>query len=342
MSLFGLPMHSLSVSSGPVLNFDADGLASGGAFLAGELEKFKEKVLEPLSNTDWARDIKAEYGGGPVDFTSQMFVDFASPGANEYGLINGATTVLPIIQANTSKDVWRVHSFGNLIRVPFLDDARLRRVGRSLETLLEKGLRINWDKLMDQNLYAGLSSVGTYGLLNHPQVYQKLAPLNAGATSRRWFAKTPAEVLKDVNDVLLSAYKNAEYDKTGIPNHILVPPDVYAYLMITPVSAAADKSIMDYLLINNFATKQGLPFGIYPSRWCVGAGEPATTGGPDSDRMVAYVNHEDRIGLDVPLPLQKVFTQASAEHIGWLTPYVGQVGELQIKFYQCIQYLDGI
>ena len=97
-----------------------------------------------------------------------------------------------------------------------------------------------------------------------------------------------------------------------------------------------DKSILTYLLENNIGKNQGIDLVIAPSRWCDGAG----TG--SSDRLVAYCNDYDRVRFEITVPLQRLMTQASAEQVAYLTPYVTQFSELQWPYYQHAMYIDGI
>ena len=95
-----------SLGSG-IRTMDAAGISTGMAFLEGELEKRDPKVREPLTSVTWPRDIVAETGGGWVDFTSTMNVDYATSGANDGSLVGGATDVISLVQANVNKDIYR-------------------------------------------------------------------------------------------------------------------------------------------------------------------------------------------------------------------------------------------
>ena len=83
------------------LMMDAASIATGMAFLRGELEKFDEKIHEPLTSTTWPRDLPVKTGGGWVDSVSMFDVSYAFPGGTNKGLIGGETNVLPRIQAST-------------------------------------------------------------------------------------------------------------------------------------------------------------------------------------------------------------------------------------------------
>lgn len=320
---------------------DSAGMATGQAYLVGELEKRDPRLLEPLKSVTWPRDIVADTGGGYVDFTSNYFVDYATTGANQHGIIAGETTVIPIIQASVSKDVFRVFTWANNIKVPFLDQARMSQIGRSLDQIFDDGLRLNYNKMLDQNTYFGFPEYGTYGLVNNPSVASGFVATGAGS-SKVWTSKTATEILTDIDALIETTWANSQYDLTGMANHILVPPAQYAYINRTIVSSAGNISILEYLKRNNIATSQGRSFEIVPCRQCIGAGVPLTTGGAATDRMVAYVNAEDRVSMDLPVPLTRAMTQPDVNQLAYLTAYIGLVGQVKFKYFQCAEYADGI
>ena len=331
-------IHTVSIPGGAMKSFtmDSAALGTGMAFLVGELEKRDPKLLEPLTSTTWQRDIVASTGGGWVEFSSNYFVDYATTGANHRGIIGGQTTAIPTLQANITKDNWKVFTWSNIVKVPFVDQQKLQGIGRSLDQIYDKGLRLNYNKMLDENVYTGFSDFGTEGLVNNSNVTASMAALNAGGTSRKWKDKTPDEILNDVNTAITNAWANAGYDVDGIPNHIGLPPSLYSYIVGTKVSQAADKSILNYLLENNIAKANGVNLVIVPMRQLIGAG----TG--SSDRMIAYVNAEDKVTFDITVPLSRVLTQPSVADMAYMTAYAGQVGQVKILYTQCIEYVDGI
>src|SRR5690606_17079486 len=125
------------------------------AFVQGELEKPDFNLNQPLTSVTWPRDIVAKTGGGFVDFTSNFLVDYGTSGADQFGLMGVDTNNLPTIQANVTKGVYQVNRFGYIVRVPLISSQRMQMVGRSLEQMLQDGLRLNYDKMLDQNTYFG-------------------------------------------------------------------------------------------------------------------------------------------------------------------------------------------
>ena len=57
---------------------------------------------------------------------------------------------------------------------------------------------------------------------------------------------------------------------------------------------------------------------------------------------VENVNDEDKVTFDITVPLSRVLTQPSVEHMAYLSAYAGQVGQVKFLYTQCVEYIDGI
>lgn len=316
----------------PLLTMDA-AVANGMTFLQAELEKRDTKVREPLTSVTYMRDIVMKTGGGWVDFTSVFNVNYATAGGNLLGLIAGQTNQIPTMQADISKDAYPTYPWANVLKVPYVDMQKLQGIGRSLDDLLDKGIRLNWNKTCDLITYQG---VGTYyGLVNNTAVTAGSAAAGAGGLTT-WVSKTPAEILYDINALMVATWAASEYDVTGMANHILIPPSQFSYISSQLISIAGNVSILTWLLENNIGKTQGVDLQIYPCRWCISAGSGST------DRMVGYVNDEDRIYMDITVPIQRAMTQPSVQEAAYLTLYMGQLGVPKFLYLQPVAYVDGI
>lgn len=327
-------VFSIDGLGGGILTNDA-AIGTGMAFLNGELEKRDPKLNEPLQSVTWPRDIVAKTGGGWVDFTSNIFVDYATTGGNDSGIIGGETNDIPIMQANMNKDVFKVFTFSNILKVPFVDQQKLQNIGRSLDEILDKGIRLNYNKSIDNIVYNGLTGYGIYGLMNDPTLVASTAPNGVSGTAT-WITKTPDEILDDINAGINATWAASEYDLTGMANHVLIPPVQYTLLVSRKVSSAGNISILQFLLENNIGKNQGVDINISPSRWCTGAG----TGG--TNRMMFYVNDDGRVNFDLPVPLSRVMTQANVTEMAYLTAFAAQLGQVKFLYKQCARYMDGI
>ena len=316
---------------------DAAGVASAGAFLVSELEKKDPLIRKPLTSVTYPRDININTGGGWVDYVSAMSVQYGlTGGSGESPVTAGGANGIPIVQASVDKGVFKTHVYANALRIMFVDMQRANFIGRSLDQLLQDGIRLSYDKHMDENVYVGLQQYGTYGLVNHPDVVETTVAQGAGSKTA-WKDKTPDEILADINTAMTATWAAAGYSREAIPNHILIPYEEYTYLLTTKVTELAGRSIMDYILENNIAAKEGSG-GLYigATAWCKGAG----TG--QKDRMVVYVNHERYVNVDELVPLNRVMSQPNAANACYDTTYMANVSEVQVFYPNTITYWDGI
>ena len=321
---------------GGVPTMDAAGIASGGAFLVSELEKRDPMIRKPLTSFTYPRDIVIKTGGGWVDYVSAMSVAYGiTGGAGSSPVQAGGANGLPIVQASVDKGIYKAHTFAIALRVMFQDMQRANFIGRSLDQLLQDGVRMAHDKHQDENVYVGLEEYGTTGLINNPNATESTVADGASGNGN-WATKTPAEILKDVNTALTATWAQAGYDMAAIPNHILIPYEEYTYILNTPVSDLATKSIMDYIMENNIANKNGGDLFIGATAWCKGAG----TGG--TDRMVVYVNHERYIKADELVPLSRIMSAPNVANVCYDTAYMANLSEVEVLYPQTITYWDQI
>lgn len=327
-------MTDASLGNG-IRTIDAAGISTGMAFLEGELEKRDPKIREPLTSVTWPRDIVAKTGGGWVDFTSTMNVEYGTTGPNDLSLVGGATDVINVMQANINKDIHKVFTWAMGMKIPFVDAQKYATIGRSIDSILDKGIRLNHNKSIDQLVYGGFASVGIPGLVNDSNIVRSMAD-NGAAGTATWATKTVDEILWDINKMITEGWAASEYDDSAMINHILLPPQKYAYLVSTRIGTSGDENILGYLLKNNMAKQNGKNLQIVPCRWCVGAGQGNT------DRMVGYVNDEDKLYFDLPVPLTRAMTQPVALQFAYITIYAAQMGQVKFTYYQPPRYVDGI
>lgn len=315
---------------------DAAGIASGQAFLVSELEKRDTLVRTPLTSYTYTRDIPIRVGGGWAEFVSAMGVGYGVTGGSGDGIVTaGSADGTPMIQADFGKDLWKTHMISVGTRVFWIDQMRGNMTGRNMDTLLRDGVRMTYDKHMDENVYVGFAAYGSTGLLNNADVTVTNAATGAGG-SATWVTKTPDEILKDVNDAILAAWAASEHDLDAIPNHIILPYEQYNYIATTKVSQLAEKTILTFLLENNVAKVNGGDLFIGATAWADGAG----VGG--ADRMVVYCNKERYVAVDELVPLTRAMTTANAERFSYDTAYAGNVSEVETFYPMTMIYVDGI
>lgn len=314
---------------------DAAGIALAGAFLEAELEKRDVMVRTPLTSFTHTRDIPIRVGGGWAEYISAMQVGYGITGGSDDNLFHaGGANGIPMVQADFSKGMFKSHMIALGTRVMWADMQKGNMTGRNMDSLLRDGLRMTYDKHMEANVYTGFARYETTGLINNENVLVMEAAGGSGNTAFK--GKTADAILTDINNAILEAWKQSEYDRAAIPNHIIMPYEQFNYLATTRVSELAEKTILTFLLENNVAKTNGSDLYIGATSWCKGAGEG------DTDRMVVYCNKERYLAMDELVPLTRAMTSPNTAQFCYDTAYAANVSEVEIFYEQTMVYVDGI
>jgi hypothetical protein len=310
-------------------------IQSGLATLRSELEKRDSNVRAPLTSITYPRDIPVKVGGGWVEFISAMSIDYGVTGGSSDGAVSATgANGTPIIQANFEKDTFNAHVFAVLLRIGFIDMQRGNLIGRSLDTLLTEGIRLEYDKHMDVNVYTGLPTYGSTGLLNNPNVTATGVSQGAAGTTP-WTTKTPDEILKDINSALIAVWTAAGYDRSALPNHITIPYQQYNYIATTRLTDTGE-TILKFILENNITQQNGGNLVIAATAFNAGAGASG------SDRMCVYVNNDRFLAVEELQPLSRILTAPNVTDGTYDSRYAANISEVEVFYPQTIGYFDGI
>jgi hypothetical protein len=330
--LAGFEKYHLQGRDAAIQGMDA-ATAGGLAFLTSSLEKQDPRLRQPLTSVTYPRDMPINPGGGYVDFTSNFFANYASTGSDELGIIASQTSKAAIVQADVTKDIFRVYLWENILRIPAYDLKKLQNAPFSLQQLLDSGLRLNYNKALDRICYVGVGAVP--GLINNTTVTKTVA----GAV---WQGAAPEVIREQLDAVVNACWAAGNYDLNSIPNWILVPPAKFTLLnqvMVIGASGGGSMSLLNYYMQNNAAKAQGVDITILPSRWCIGAGVGGT------DRLVAYHKggEASSVEMDLPVPLNRGLSAPSLESGAvFNTSYNAMIGQVKVLYPQSISYTDGV
>jgi hypothetical protein len=317
---------------------DAAAPSSSNAFLESELEKRDPLVRKPLTTVTWEDNIPVRTGGGWVEFLSNLNVGYGSAGSDDSeNVATGGATIMPAIQGNFGKDIYGTHVFIQPLIINEVDMLRQNVTGRSLDTLLADGVRLNYEKHMDKNVFMGLQRYGTTGLLNNASVTSSLvAQGSASGSPRDWAHKTADEILADVNSAIITVWAAAGNDMAAIPNHILLPFEQFNLLISKKVSDIGQVSIMEFLKANNIVKNYGreLKFGV--SLWGKGAGAGST------NRMAVYVHDDKYLAVEELVPLTRMRTMYTPGTVSYDTNYMANISQVEFFYTATIGYFDGI
>ena len=206
---------------------------------------------------------------------------------------------------------------------------------RSVQTFLNKGIRLHCDHYIDKNVYIGFKKVKSTGLVNNPDVIRSVAPsADQTSTNTQWVNKTADQILRDINQVISDVWRANDCSSDALPNHILIPVQQFGLLVTRKVSDDSERSILTYVLENNLTAQQGGQLIISPCKWCAGVG----TG--NKDRLVCYMNRVDRVCFNLTQPLRRMDMECS--DLRFKIPYIAQFSEVRFLYPSTVRYLDGI
>lgn len=314
---------------------------AGMAFLASQLELPEVKLLEPLAAVTHTRDIPIKTGGGYVEELSAWAATYGSGANNNYGIQENKNLDIGIVQAEVLKEIWNAFVWAQTMRVPYVDLQKLidsKKFGipapYSLQSLLDNGIRLIWNKALDKITYQGIGP--NQGLMNNSVITSTQAPATGTGNSPLWSTKTTAQILNDIDFGILTPFEASGYDVAGMPDTLLLDYEHYSVLM-QPMTTGGFNSVLEYVLTNNIARRHGIDFKIYPlpDPWISTAGVGGTSEG------LFYRNDENCLYLKIPQPMQKVFTVPSVQGASYETLFMGCIGVPQILRSTTMMYLYG-
>lgn len=310
-------------------------LGDAGAYFIGQLEALDQRMAMPITAVTYSRDIERRPDIGPYNelasFTRLKFaaaqgdqddIEFDSDVTTEYQQVNvEQEKITTPIFAKTMKTRWTLAE---------IEKAALS--GMPLETQLFEALNTDNQLKIDRLHYMGSQKYGFGGLLNHGSVLN-VSPVAAGAGGLPNFeAKTPEEILADVNEILRSVWT-----ATGLaimPNRILVSQRIMSALSI-PIAPLSGVSILKYLQDNAICKIiDGKELEIVPVKWASGAGAAGT------DRMTAYVPGLDNLA-SIFSPMQQ-YGAMEVRDVALHQHYRFAFGGLQLRYPEKMAYRDGL
>lgn len=339
-ALAGIPsLRKPNYTKDAFQTFDRATMDSAGAFLIGELERLDPTIHEPLVSTTWSRDIDLRTDVQMGDTTSSFTVSsFGATGGVSPAGIAWATneqTASPRISLDLGKisnplDLW---SMEVAYTIPELESARL--TGRPIDTQMTSAMNRKHQMDADQVVYIGDSATNRTGLVNSALVTNVADVANGAGGSKLFANKTPDEILADINEMLVSAWKASGY--VAPPTKLGIAPNPFGYISTIKVSSAGNETILSYLKDRNILTaEKGIPLDIVSMKWLDSGARGLSAG---NDRMVAYTQRTEYVRFPM-VPLVPASTQYRGIFV--VVPYYGRLGVTEIVYPETIAYRDKI
>ncbi len=213
-------------------------------------------------------------------------------------------------------------------------DARAVLMGNETNLMTELGevMREASERHIERTTFYGFAALGYQGFLAYSGVPATTAALKDGSHTA-WTYATGDQIIFDIQNAIATVFTTTK--GVFLPDTVALPPLQFAALTATKASAAADKSLMEYLSTNNIYTQQtGQKLNFVHLRYLQGAGAGST------DRMVVYTKNPKCFWMPMPLPFEMLEPQQRGFGVDLLAEYV--FGSFHMKQPLSAQYVDGI
>jgi hypothetical protein len=319
-----------------------DAVSTGQIFLQSQLNKADTRLHMPLEGHTWFRDIPLTNGGGWVDTETAEFVSVHSP--NIDGTSTGANDI-GVVNFNRSQDVYPTFGWQRSIRIPLIESLKLAQANKSPNDILDKAIRTDWNKTLDQRVYVGGKS-GKPGLVNQTIVTAQSAPNGTQSTpSPSWNTKNPIDIFNDFNYAAKTIWAASGYSLDAIPDRFGVPATAYDKLLQPMVlnnsagtSVSLAMNVLQYIKENYYGkTLNGKTPEIYPiPNWL------ETAGAGNSRRLIAYKFDDEFLNFGILQEIQRMGGPLSLQDGAFVATYIGNTGIVKVLRPTAMLYLDQI
>lgn len=306
------------------------------AYFVNQLDNLDKKLYEPLYSVTWGRDIKLRTGitmaNESTSFIRSNIGAIGTQSASGKPWISPNTTTLPGVSINGERVTLPLRLLGQEVSYTSVELERSQLIGQQIDAQKFNALNVLYQMNTDEMVYIGDSAVGAEGLLNSTLVTAASVTADGTGNSTLWSAKTPDQILRDVNDMITAAWQASGF--SVCPDKLLLPPTQYAYIASQKISTAGNVSILTFLEDNSISLRvNGRKLEIQPVKWLTGRG---TAG---ANRMVCYTNEEDRVRFPmVPIRRETPYYLG----IKFNAPYIWAFGEVEFVYPETVIYRDGI
>lgn len=236
---------------------------------------------------------------------------------------------LPRSDVYATRHTQAVHNDGTSFGYSTRDLRQAVFAGVPLDTMKADSARRGIHELENEIAWNGDTAHGMNGFLDHPNVPEVQAPLDATAASRAWADKTPDEIIDDIR-LLTSGIRQAT---RGVHegNVLLLPIAQYDIIAQTPRASFSDMTILEFI------TKPGNSFGLSTVDWLYEL-EGAGNGG--TDQALCYELDDEVVQMHIPMEMQMLPPQA--RNMEFIIPVEAEIGGVVVRYPLACRYLYAI
>lgn len=271
----------------------------------------------------------------PVDTSAPEFtaaVTYVSTdGRGTAKWINGNARDIPTVGLNQAETTTQVYTAAIGYDYGWEEVGAARQLGRNLAAEKVVVARRVAEEMIDRVVLSGDTAKNFGSLINNAAVTPANVALNAAAASRLWTAKTPLEIVADINEALMDTWSVSL--QVEMADTVLLSTGRLGYLATRGMSVDNPMSVLEYIMKNNlytFKTKQPLTFEAVRGL--------ETAGVSTTQRMVTYTRRPDIVKFH--LPMAHRFLEVQIDGLYFMVPGVMRLGGIDIKRPGSFRYRD--
>ena len=302
----------------------------GYAFLTPQLHRIETEVyMVRYPSFDISRFFSVDTSGDMWDVGT---IVYSQDNVGNAEFLAGGSFDMPYASTKMSQGVQNYHLAGIGYEWNTQELQRAAKLGKSLSADKARSAVMAADRFiyglaMTGKNPAGVSEKGWTGFTNNADIPSAQVAADGTGSSRLWTAKTPDQILRDINAVLTAVETGS--GETFIADTLVLPTSLYNYIGTTRIGDT-NATILSFLQANNVA---GEALTILKTRSLETAGTGGTT------RMVAYMNNPEVMKFHLPGPHQflPAFQKSSMVYeVGGLM----NVGGLEVRVPKGARYGD--
>lgn len=301
-------MHLVTVNdsaTGQSYQYDADMVInsadSGLAFYLSQLNVLESKIYEVKYRNIIYQDIIPVDTSDPEWVDSVNYISYDGVTMGKFIAANGKD--LPQSDIDASISEIKIGYAGNSYGYTLEELRKSQQMRMPLDVTKARVTFRGAQEHMQKVAFFGDLSRKMTGMFNNPNI-----PLGNSTVNWTLPATTGAEMVKDMNDLLVSVWTNSA--NVHVPGVLLLPSDKWAIASSKRMDTGTDTTVMEFFRLNNLYTGlTGQEIEIRPIL------ELQTAGASSKPRMMAYEKNPDNLTLRQPIPWRSLAPQPTGLRI---------------------------
>lgn len=222
----------------------------------------------------------------------------------------------------------KIRSIGNSYGYNVQEIRESQMTGKSLEQRKANAARRANEEKQESVAWFGDSDNNLEGLLNNTNISEYTIP-NGAAGTTNWAAKTPDEIIADMNGIVTSVINTTNGKE--IPDTMLLSINSYELVRTTRMTGDSNRTILQFFLENNQH--------ITKVEWLTQLSGLAESG-DGTDRMIVYPMDPMNLTLEIPQPFEQFRPQE--RNLEFVVPCHSRTGGVLIYYPLSVAFADGI